>query len=98
MRAAFATHLLGANVAEQLFYPNVRVDAESRPLTGTNKYVLRFEKDKRLARYCPPPERFRFAVRLADASRMRTRSSRERRSRAHLRRRMAAGQATIDSK
>ena len=46
LRAAFATHLLGANVAEQLFYPNVRVDAESRPLTGTNKYVLRFEKDK----------------------------------------------------
>lgn len=46
LRAAFATHLLGANVAEQLFYPSVRIDAESRPLTGTNNYVLRFEKGK----------------------------------------------------
>ena len=46
LRAAFATHLLGANVPEQLFYPNVRVDAQNRPLTGSNKYVLRFEKDK----------------------------------------------------
>ena len=45
LRAAFATHLLGANVPEQLFYPNVRVDAEIRPLTGANNYVLRFEKD-----------------------------------------------------
>ena len=31
LRAAFATHLLGANVPEQLFYPNVLVDAENRP-------------------------------------------------------------------
>ena len=46
LRAAFATHLLGANVPEQLFYPNVRVDDQNRPLSGANKYVLRFEKDK----------------------------------------------------
>ena len=30
LRAAFATHLLGANVPEQLFYPNVRVVSEIR--------------------------------------------------------------------
>ena len=46
LRAAFATHLLGANVPEQLFYPNVRVDDQNRAAAGANKYVLRFDKDK----------------------------------------------------
>ena len=45
LRAAFATHLLGANVSEQLFYPNVRVDDRNLPLSGANKYVLRFDKN-----------------------------------------------------
>ncbi len=45
LRAAFATHLLGANVPEQLFYPNVRVDDQNRPLSGANKYVLRFDQN-----------------------------------------------------
>ena len=46
LRAAFATHLLGANVPEQLFYPNTRVDDRNQPLSGANKYVLRFDKGK----------------------------------------------------
>jgi hypothetical protein len=29
-----------------LFYPNTRVDGQNQPLTGANKYVLRFEKGK----------------------------------------------------
>ena len=36
----------GANVPEQLFYPNVRVDDHDRPLSGANNYVLRFDKDR----------------------------------------------------
>lgn len=46
LRAAFATHLLGANVPEQLFYPNTRVDDQGESLSGTNRYELRFDKDK----------------------------------------------------
>jgi hypothetical protein len=45
LRAAFASHLLGANVPEQLFYPNARVDEQNQPLSGANKYVLRFDKE-----------------------------------------------------
>lgn len=43
-RAAFASYLLGANVAEQLFYPNTRVDDQGTPLSGTHRYELRFDK------------------------------------------------------
>ncbi len=46
LRAAFATHLLGANVPEQLFYPNTRVDDQGQPLSGANRYELRFDQDK----------------------------------------------------
>ena len=45
LRAAFATHLLGANVPEQLLYPNtgstIRISRFRR-----EQYVLRFERDK----------------------------------------------------
>ncbi|MDW8850794.1 DUF1214 domain-containing protein [Flavobacterium sp. MMLR14_040] len=44
LRSAFAKYLLGANVSEQLFYPNTKVDKENQPLSGKNKYVLHFEK------------------------------------------------------
>jgi hypothetical protein len=44
LRAALATHLLGANVPEQILYPNVTVDDQNRPLSGENAYVLRFDK------------------------------------------------------
>jgi len=46
LRAAFATHLLGANVPEQLFYPNTRVDDQGRALSGSHRYVLRFDKGR----------------------------------------------------
>jgi hypothetical protein len=46
LRAAFVTHLLGANVPEQLFYPNTRVDDQGDALAGSYRYVLRFEKGK----------------------------------------------------
>jgi hypothetical protein len=42
--AAFASNLYGANVPEEIMYPNCRVDADNEPFSGTNKYVLRFEK------------------------------------------------------
>lgn len=46
LRAAFASHLLGANVPEQLFYPNTRVDDQGQPLSGDHRYELRFDKAK----------------------------------------------------
>lgn len=42
LRAAFAKYLLGANVPEQLVYPDTAVDADGDPLTGDNNYTLRF--------------------------------------------------------
>jgi hypothetical protein len=46
VRSAFAKYLLGANVSEQLFYPNTKVDSANQPLSGKNKYVLHFEKNE----------------------------------------------------
>jgi hypothetical protein len=46
MRAAFSANLTGANVPEEILYPNTRVDDQGSPLSGTNRYVLRFDKDK----------------------------------------------------
>ena len=45
LRAALVSNLLGANVAEQLFYPNCRMDDKNQALTGANRYVLRFDKE-----------------------------------------------------
>jgi hypothetical protein len=46
VRAAFAANLTGANVPEEILYPNNRVDDMGAPLTGEHKYVLHFDKDK----------------------------------------------------
>lgn len=46
LRAALASNLLGANVPEQILYPNNRVDEKGTPLSGANKYILSFAKDK----------------------------------------------------
>jgi hypothetical protein len=43
-RANIARGGLGANVPEDAVYPVAFVDAEGRPLNGSNKYVLHFEK------------------------------------------------------
>jgi hypothetical protein len=42
MRAAFSANLTGANVSEEMVYPNTRVDDKGAPLSGANRYVLRF--------------------------------------------------------
>ena len=44
LRAAFASNLTGANVAEETLYPNCRVDGDGKPLDGNNKYLLHFDK------------------------------------------------------
>ena len=46
LRAAMAANLTGANVPEEILYPNTRVDDQGAPLSGENKYVLQFDKDK----------------------------------------------------
>ncbi len=46
LRAAMAANLTGANVPEEILYPNTRVDDQGAPLSGANKYVLHFDKDK----------------------------------------------------
>jgi hypothetical protein len=46
LRAAFSANLTGANVPEEILYPNTRVDDKGAPLSGANKYVLHFDKDK----------------------------------------------------
>lgn len=44
LRAAFASNVTGANVAEESLYPNCRVDHEGNALDGANQYVLHFEQ------------------------------------------------------
>jgi hypothetical protein len=46
LRAAMAANLTGANVPEEILYPNTRVDDQGAALSGANKYVLQFDKDK----------------------------------------------------
>lgn len=46
VRAAFSANLTGANVPEEILYPNTRVDDKGEPLSAANKYVLHFDKDK----------------------------------------------------
>jgi hypothetical protein len=43
-RAVVALIGLGANLPQDAVYPSAYVDGEGKPLTGANKYVLRFEK------------------------------------------------------
>jgi len=46
LRAAFAANLTGANVPEEILYPNTQVDDKGSPLSGANQYVLHFGKDE----------------------------------------------------
>jgi len=46
LRAAFSANLTGANVPEEILYPNTRVDDKGELLSGAHKYVLHFDKDK----------------------------------------------------
>ncbi len=43
LRAALAKYVIGAQLSEQVIYPNCGVDADGDPLDGSNRYVLRFE-------------------------------------------------------
>jgi hypothetical protein len=45
-RAIVAMVGLGANQPEDAIYPMLLVDAEGKPLTGDEKYVLHFSKDE----------------------------------------------------
>lgn len=46
LRAALASNLTGANVPEEILYPNVRVDDQGAAFSGANKYILHFDQDK----------------------------------------------------
>ncbi|WP_136476349.1 DUF1254 domain-containing protein [Pseudomonas sp. DG56-2] len=46
LRAAQAKHVLGAQFAEEVVYPNTQVDAQGATLSGQHKYELRFAKDQ----------------------------------------------------
>jgi hypothetical protein len=45
-RAAVAYYALGMNLPQDAVYPSLSTDSEGRPLDGTRKYVLHFEKGK----------------------------------------------------
>jgi hypothetical protein len=45
-RAAWTYFAIGTNLAEDAVYPHVVNDSVGKPLTGGNKYVLRFAKDQ----------------------------------------------------
>ena len=49
LRAALAKYEVGAQLSDQVIYPNCAVDENNKPLDGTNKYVLHFEKGKQPA-------------------------------------------------
>jgi hypothetical protein len=46
MRSLIAWVGLGANLSADAVYPMTRVDADGRPLSGANKYVLHFDKSQ----------------------------------------------------
>jgi hypothetical protein len=52
-RAIVALAGLGANLPEDAIYPAAFVDGEGKPLDGSNKYVVHFEKGK-----TPPADAF----------------------------------------
>jgi hypothetical protein len=61
VRAIVARTLLGANLPEDAFYPATSVDGDGKPLDGTNRYLIRFEKNQR-----PPVSAF-WSITLYDA-------------------------------
>jgi hypothetical protein len=46
LRAALAKNVTGAEVADQVIYPNTKVDDKGEQLTGARKYVLHFDAGK----------------------------------------------------
>lgn len=46
LRAAMAKYVVGAQLPEEIIYPNTRVDDKAAPLNGAHKYVLHFDKDQ----------------------------------------------------
>ena len=44
LRAALSKYELGAQLSDQVIYPNTGVDDHDKPLDGSNHYVLHFEK------------------------------------------------------
>jgi hypothetical protein len=46
LRAALAKNQLGAQLSDQVIYPNTAVDDKGEPLTGALNYVLHFAKDQ----------------------------------------------------
>jgi hypothetical protein len=46
LRAALAKYEVGAQLSDQVIYPNTRVDDKDEPLTGAHKYVLHFDAGK----------------------------------------------------
>ena len=53
LRAAIANTAIGANVPEEAEYPIAFTDSEGKELTGADKYVIHFNKDR-----FPPVEGF----------------------------------------
>ncbi|HEY7574552.1 MAG TPA: DUF1214 domain-containing protein, partial [Thermoanaerobaculia bacterium] len=45
-RALITAVGLGANLPQDAVYPTSEVDADGKPYSGANRYVLRFEKDQ----------------------------------------------------
>jgi hypothetical protein len=60
-RAAVAVVGFGCNLADDAFYPTTMVDAQGRPLTGSNRYVIHFD-----AGQTPPVDAF-WSVTLYDS-------------------------------
>jgi len=60
LRAVMAALRLGANAPEDAIFASARVDGEGKPLAGTSRYVLHFDKGQ-----TPPTEAF-WAVSLYD--------------------------------
>jgi hypothetical protein len=52
-RAVVALVGLGANLPEDAIYPHAKVDADGKPLTGTNRYTIHFPKGQ-----LPPVDAF----------------------------------------
>jgi len=52
-RAAVAYYALGMNLPQDAIYPSLSMDAEGRPLDGSTRYVLHFDRGK-----LPPVEGF----------------------------------------
>ncbi len=43
LRAALCKYEVGAQLSDQVIYPNTNVDADGQPLNGANQYVLHFD-------------------------------------------------------